>query len=265
MKKIITVCLVMAFVFAMFAVPVSAADTVEDIQWINEAYWWHQTEEYFGVNNANGEIKPAYSQQVFDGTKSFRVDLTFTADVLDANVQSYGWDLMDIYLALNGQPDTNLAFGFTYPGSGTAEAQVWYDQLILRMKRWPADADSYATVIQVKDNVATELCKVQLTSDQKANGHVFDLVYTYDYTSDTDNKITVTLDGVAIYEAENCKDMVIGSFGLGNVHSWVKATNATITYPEKAAPPAPDTGDFGVIALVFAAISSVAIKKKKEN
>jgi len=43
MKRIITICLVMAFVFAMFAVPVSAADTVEDIKWIYHGWWYQET------------------------------------------------------------------------------------------------------------------------------------------------------------------------------------------------------------------------------
>lgn len=236
MKRIITICLVLAFVIAMFAMPVSAADTVEDIRWVSHGWWYQETEEFFGVNNAANACKPAYSEQVFDGTKSFKVEMSFSADVTDANVQSHGWDSLSVYLALDGKPDTNLADGFDYPGEGTPDAQVWYDQLLLRMKRWPESADSVVNVIQVKDNVATELDADALTSEQKANGHVFDLVYTYDYTSDTENKLTITLDGSVIYEADNCKDMVVGSVGFSTTHSFLKVTKATITYPEKTAP-----------------------------
>ena len=235
MKRIITICLALALVFAMFAIPVSAADTVEGIEWTYHGYWWHETEEYFGVNNQNGEIKPVYSKQVLDGTKSFRVDLTFTADVTENSVMENGWDTLHVYLAMNGQPDTNLS-NFKYPGEGSSDAQQWYDSLVLSIKRWPAGSVGKARIIQVKNNAETELASSDLTAEQQANGHVFNVVYTYDYISDTDNKLTVTLDGATIYQAENCKDMVVGSIGMANVYSWVKVTNAMITYPEKTVP-----------------------------
>lgn len=106
-----------------------------------------------------------------------------------------------------------------------------------------------------------------LQNIQRANDHNFNLVYEYNYTSDDNNSLSVTLDGVKIFTLDNCKDKVVGSIAVSTVHSFFRATKYTITYidatPEQ--PTQPDTGDFGVISLVFACLSTLVLKKKREN
>lgn len=272
MKRIITICLVLTFALAMFAIPVHA-DSTENLSWTFEPWWYSQTEEFFGVNPANpaDKCKPAYTTQVMDGTKSFKVEMDFTANVTDSTIQTNGWDTFNLYLAMNGTPSTDLKGAapdekMDYPGyvADNGVTEVLYDSLFLAFKRWPAGATATVRLMQIKDSVVSELASFDLTAEQRANDHNFNLVYEYNYTSDDNNSLSVTLDGVKIFTLDNCKDKVVGSIAVSTVYSFFRATKYTITYIE-AAPTQPDTGDFGVIALAFVAISSVVVKKKKEN
>lgn len=231
MKRIILLFVALVVMVSYFTIPVLAAEeTPVELSWIYNAYWYSETDEYFGVNNAVFECKPAYSEQTLTGTQSFRYEVTLTADVTDNNVTNNGWDSLEVYLAINGKPDTNLS-GFEYPGyTDDSQNKILYDSFLVKINRYPTDKDATARVIQVVNSEVKELAKSVLTDDQRVNGHAFKFVFEYKYISDTENMLTVTLDGQRIFEKENCKDVVVGSVGFSSKYSYIKATDASLVY-----------------------------------
>ena len=213
LRKKWTFMLIFAVTGVLLGIITAAAKTSEPVNltWQYNNWWFQQTEDFFGTFNENPGAKFAFSDQKLDGSRSFEYKLTFTADVTDKNVQSFGWDKLDLYLGLQGAPDTNLE-GFDYPGYMDGEKQIFYDTLCIRIKRY---SDTSATVCRMKNQEEQILGSVQLSPEQRENGHTFNVLVSYTYEDEANQSLTITLDGTELLKITGAKALVNeGRLGL---------------------------------------------------
>lgn len=233
LRKKWTFMLIFAVTGVLLGIITAAAKTSEPVNltWQYNNWWFQQTEDFFGTFNENPGAKFAFSDQKLDGSRSFEYKLTFTADVTDKNVQSFGWDKLDLYLGLQGAPDTNLE-GFDYPGFMDGEKQIFYDTLCIRIKRY---SDTSATVCRMKNQEEQILGSVQLSPEQRENGHTFNVLVSYTYEDEANQSLTITLDGTELLKITGAKALVNeGRLGFEASHMTLRVMDAELSYLDTA-------------------------------
>ncbi len=244
MRKQVCALMAMILAAAVLTVPVSAAQEGNvPLTWKYNSWWFQETDTFFGTNNGNPGSKYAYAEQKLTGKQSFRYEVTLTADVTDDNVKNGGWESLEVYLAIDGEPDTNLD-GFSYPGETNASGEKqYYDSLFVQVTRYPANTEAKATVWRVVKQQATELGGVILTEAQRVNGHTFQFVFDYAYSSDDNNVLTIRLDGQELLKQQNCQEMVCGAPGFLGTNLELRVTHASLTNTETVPPTSTNGAD----------------------
>ncbi len=278
MKKVFIVTVVICMIILQITA-FGALDT--NLTWTYEPWWYMQSEDTLGINNPSGGGKFLYSNETHTGTQSFTYQLTFTADVEDENVRNYGWDQLDVYLAVDGIPQINGADAENLPGyKDDQNVYHGYDALFIRIKRYPASSDATIKLCKVVDEVYTEITEETLAAEQRANGYVFDLSFKYEYASDTNNTLTVYLGDEVVATLQDCDDLIDGRFSFQTIHTkllatkvvYTETTNKTEPTTEPTTAPAtepvsnPSTGDMSllILATIIAAATVITVSTRKK-
>ena len=242
---------VMLFAVLLLPCRVSAqqGEASVTLNWTYHPYWYALGEEndsfVLKVNNPNQGGRYIYSQEKLTGKRSFCYEVTMEAPVNDANAAANGWDRLDLYLAINGEPDTNQDFD-GYPAyKDETDAVKRYDCFFISIKRYPESQPARAVLCKIADQQLEELDNYELTAAQRENDHNLQFRIEYQYASDDRNELTVELDGVKIFTLQNCEELLQGALGFGPVLVNMSVTELSLVYTD-AVPPeteTPETGD----------------------
>lgn len=274
MKKVLII-LTVIFTVIMQTRVFGALDT--NLTWTYNGYFFQQTVDLLG---STGEYASGgffvYANETHTGRQSFNYEAAVTSDVInDDNVKNGGWDKFFVYLAVDGIPEDGIpeAESALLPGykddGGVFHA---YDSLFMAFSRYPATADATVKLYKAENAALTELASDTLTSEQRANGHAFNIRLEYAYSTDAQNTLVVKLDDKVIATLQDCDDLIDGRFAFQTKFTYMTATKAVYTETENIPPEPstnPGTGEsgsaFGAAAVFLLTVALTVVFKKNKR